>query len=103
MGNNNPGPEPVGEILARLFASRGWGRKSERQRLEQAWSDAVGPDLARLTRVGTLRRAVLEIEVRNAILVQEMSLFHKKQLLERLRRNLPGIRLADLKFRVANW
>jgi len=103
MPDDNRGPEKVSDILGRLFTSRGWGRKNDRLRIEQAWTDVVGPELARETRVGGIRRAVLEVDVKNAVLIQELAQFHKKKLLEKLRKVLPGIRLTDLKFRAASW
>ena len=56
------GPESLGDILGRLFTSRGWGRKSERLQLEEAWTKASG-EFADKTRVAGLRRGVLEVEV----------------------------------------
>ena len=56
------GPERLKEILSRLFTARGWGRKQERLRLEQAWADAMTIcDLApNQTRVNGMRRGVLK-------------------------------------------
>src|SRR5207245_1940637 len=65
------GPEPLGEILSRLFTARGWGRRQERLRLEQAWVQAIGESGAGQTQVGGLRRGVLEVVVGNAVLMQE--------------------------------
>lgn len=93
------GPERVGEIVSRLFIARGWGRKQDRLHLEAAWAEAVGPDRARQTRVGALRRGVLEITVGNGVLMQELAHFHKRKLLEALRKKLPGTKLTDLRFR----
>lgn len=93
------GPEPVGEILSRLFAARGWGRRQERLRLEEAWAAAAGAEVARHTRAGALRRGVLEVMVDNAVLLQELAHFQKRRLLENLRGRLPGMTLADLRFR----
>jgi predicted nucleic acid-binding Zn ribbon protein len=95
----NAGPELLGEILARLFTARGWGRRQDRLRLEQAWAEAAGPDLAPHTRVGALRRGALEVTVGNAVLLQELAHFHKRRLLEALRRRLPGVTVTDLRFR----
>jgi predicted nucleic acid-binding Zn ribbon protein len=102
-GDENRGPENLADVLARLFTARGWGRKSERVRLEQAWQDTVGAELARETRPGRLRRGVLEIEVRNGVLMQELAQFRKRKLLAALRERLPGMTLADLRFRVGVW
>lgn len=96
------GPEALGEILSRLFTARGWGRRQDRLRLEQAWTAAVDdvlPHVARQTRVGNLRRGVLEVMVGNAVLLQELASFHKRKLLESLRRRLSGVTITDLRFR----
>jgi predicted nucleic acid-binding Zn ribbon protein len=97
------GPESIGEVLSRLFAARGWGRRQERLRLEEAWADAVGPAGAAHTRVANLRRGLLEVLVDNPVLLQELAHFHKRKLLETLRRRLPGQAIIDLKFRVGAW
>src|SRR5262245_65791941 len=92
------GPEPLGEILSRLFTARGWGRKQDRMRLEQAWAAAVGPEIAAQTHAGAFRRGVLEIEVTGGVLLQELAHYHKRRLLEALRQALPGTTVGDLKF-----
>src|SRR5207302_10469460 len=92
------GPESIGEVLSRLFTARGWGRRQDRLRLEQAWASASGPDWAAQTRVAGLRRGVLEVAVGNAVLLQELAHFHKRRLLEALRRQLPGLTITDLRF-----
>jgi len=93
------GPELVGEVLSRLFTARGWGRRQEQLRLEEAWAEAVGPDAAQHTRVNGLRRGLLEVLVDNAVLLQELAHFHKRRLLEQLRLKLSGTTITDLRFR----
>ena len=93
------GPEKLGEILGRLFTARGWGRRQGRLHLERAWAEAAGPEYAEHTRVTGIRRGVLEVVVDNAVLLQELAHFHKRRLLEQLRRRLPGTPLTDLRFR----
>src|SRR5262249_53825864 len=95
------GPELLGEVLSRLFTARGWGRRQERLRLEQAWADALStcgfaPDH---TRVVALRRGGLEVIVDNAVLMQELAHFHKRRLLEQLRSRLPGAAVNEVRFR----
>ena len=103
MTDGNKGPENIGDILGRLFTSRGWGRKNDRIRLESAWADAAGPELLKDTRVLSIRCGVLEVEVRNAVLIQELTQFHKRPLLGKLRKAMPGVTLTDLKFRAGAW
>jgi predicted nucleic acid-binding Zn ribbon protein len=93
------GPEPLREILSRLFTARGWGRRQGQLQLEKAWADAAGPDFAAHTRVGALRRGVLEVVVGNAVVLQELAHYHKRRLLDALRRQLPRTPLTDLRFR----
>jgi predicted nucleic acid-binding Zn ribbon protein len=97
------GPELLGEILSRLFTARGWGRRQGRLRLEQAWAEAAGEEIAKHTRVAGLRRGVLEVEVANAVLMQELAHYHKRRLLESLRGRLPELTLTDLRFRAGVW
>jgi predicted nucleic acid-binding Zn ribbon protein len=93
------GPEKLAEVLSRLFTSRGWGRRQDRLHLERAWEAAAGRETAAKTRVGGLRRGVLEVTVGNAVLLQELTHFHKRRLLEQLRRRLPNTPITDLRFR----
>lgn len=93
------GPQPLKEVLGQLFALKGWGRLQERLRLEQAWQEAAGAEFAPHTQVNGLRRGVLEVTVASAVLMQELAHFHKRRILEALRRLLPQTPLTDLRFR----
>jgi predicted nucleic acid-binding Zn ribbon protein len=97
------GPELLRDILGRLFTARGWGRRQGRLHLEQAWAECAGPEFGKYTRVAGLRRGILEVEVANSVLLQELAHFHKRKLLEELRRRLSGTTLTDLRFRAGSW
>jgi hypothetical protein len=99
----DPPPEPIKEVLARLFTSRGWGRRQGRLHLERAWTEAVGPEYNAHTRVLGLKRGIFEIEVDSAVLVQELMHYHKKRLLDILRKTLVGQTIKELRFRVGNF
>ncbi len=103
MAESNSGPENLSDVLGRLFVARGWGRVSERSRLETAWGETIGTEFAGQTRVGGFKRGVLEIEVRSAVLQQELTQYHKRRLLADLRVKLPGQSITDLKFRSGVW
>ncbi|MFM7148952.1 MAG: DciA family protein [Gemmataceae bacterium] len=93
------GPELLGDVLGQLFTVRGWARRQGRLHLEKAWAETAGSRFGAHTRVGTLRRGVLEVIVGNAVLLQELSHFHRRPMLEKLRTRLPGTSLTDLRFR----
>lgn len=100
---DEPGPESLKEILSRLFAARGWGRRQARLHLEKAWETAVGPQAAAHTRLMGMRRGILEIEVDSPVLMQELANFHKRKLLEKLRGLLSGTTVTDLRFKANSW
>jgi len=98
-GKESSAPELLGEVLSRLFAARGWGRRTERLRLEQAWAQIAGPKVAASTCLGRLQRGVLEVIVGNSILLQELAHFQKRQLLEALQARSPTP-VTGLRFRI---
>lgn len=96
------GPEKIGEVLARLFTARGWGRTGEQQKLESAWARVAGPDIAPHTRVLALRRGILEVEVRgSSALLHELAGFHKRRLIKALTPLLGARPIKDIRFRSA--
>ncbi|MGL4421499.1 MAG: DciA family protein [Gemmataceae bacterium] len=102
-GGAGDGPENLGDILSKLFLARGWGRKTERQRLEHVWTTVAGAETAKDARPTSVRRGVLEIEVRNSVLLQELAQFRKRPLLAALRGQIPGVTITDIKFRRGAW
>ena len=103
MAAGDKGPEKVGDVLGRLFTSRGWGRKNDRVRLESAWAEVAGAELLRSTRLLGMKRGVLEVEVKNAVQMSELAQYHKRGLLAKLRKLLPGVTLTDIQFRAGAW
>ena len=103
MKDHAKGPEDLNEVLGRLFVSRGWGRLAERAKLEAAWNAAAGEAIAADSRVTSLRRGMLEVEVRSGVLMQELSQFRKRRLLKTLRETMPHLTVTDLKFRAGTW
>src|SRR5260370_21538177 len=81
-------PEKLGEILSRLFAARGWGRRHERLRLGEAWSEAVGQRASGHTRVRALRRGVFWSFVGKSDLLPDMGTLYKTRPFAHMRRRL---------------
>ncbi|CAN5272672.1 hypothetical protein BH10PLA2_BH10PLA2_04210 [soil metagenome] len=93
------GPERLGDVLSHLFVARGWGRRLERLQLETTWADVAGPMIAGATRLGNLRRGVMEVIVGNAALLQELAHFQKRTLLEAFNARTAN-KVVDLRFRL---
>ena len=97
---NRCGPRPLSDILGELFATRGYGRLRALKELEDAWNAAVGEPGCRQTRLGEVRRGVLNVTVAHPALLEELSTFQKPALLAALRQNAPGTVIHDIRFRV---
>ncbi len=97
---NRRGPKPLSEILGELFASRGFGRLRALKELGDAWDAAVGEPGCRQTKLGEVRRGVLNVTVANPALLEELAAFRKPTLLAALRQNAPGTVVHDIRFRV---
>ncbi len=97
---NSRGPKPLSEILGNLFAARGYGRLQGLNELELAWNTAVGEPACRQTKIGAVRRGVLNVTVAHPSLLEELSTFQKPALLAALRREAPGSPIQDIRFRV---
>jgi predicted nucleic acid-binding Zn ribbon protein len=97
---NRRGPRVLSEILGELFTRRGYGRLQTLAALEGAWNLAVGEPQCQQTRVGDVRRGVLNVTVAHSSLLEELSAFRKGELLEALRANAPGTTIHDIRFRV---
>ncbi len=90
-------PRRAGELVAQLLARSGYARVRSSSALDDAWREAAGELLAKHSRLGNVRRGVLQITVANSTMAQEFT-FQKKQLLGRLARLLPDEKIRDLRF-----
>jgi predicted nucleic acid-binding Zn ribbon protein len=95
------GPQAIGNVLSELMSRRGYARVRSTEAYDAAWQEAVGPLVAKYTRLGQLRRGTLEVIVAHSALVQELS-FEKYQLLKRLTDLLPDEGIQNLRFRAGN-
>ncbi len=93
------GPRKLGDVVANLMARRGYGRETGSAQFDEAWSKVAGSQVAKKSRVGNLRKGVLEIVVSNSTTLQELT-FVKQQLLDQLVRETSGTSIQDLRFRV---
>ena len=89
----------MADVLSELLMRKGYARVHATASYAEAWAEAAGETTARYTRVGALRRGVLEVTVANSTLVQELT-FQKRPIVDALNRLLPDERIADLRFRV---
>jgi hypothetical protein len=96
------GPRPVSEILEEVFRIRGFGQIQASIELRNAWREAVGSSLFKLTRLGQVRRNTLTVIVAHSALLEELVAFHKTALLAILQRNAPSTTIRDIRFEVGS-
>ncbi len=101
-GPTRRGPKPLGDVLGSLLAARGYGKLRLASELEAAWEAAVGAEAHRQTRLGGLRRGVLNVTVAHPALLEELAAFRKPEILAALRRAAPDARVLDIRFRVGS-
>jgi predicted nucleic acid-binding Zn ribbon protein len=89
----------IADVLSELHARRGYSRFKECESLGEAWSAAVGKRLAGVTRVGAVRRGVLEVTAADSASAQELQ-FQKEQILTKLTAALPEQKIRDLRCKV---
>ena len=93
-------PQHVSQALAELIALRGYARRDAAAQLREAWDGVAGAEIARSTRATGLSRGVLQVSVSSASLLSELTGFHKRSLLAKLKETYPDLRIRDLKFRL---
>lgn len=91
-------PKRISNVLAQVMQRKGYAQIKTGSERDEAWAEAAG-ELASTTRVGALRRGVLQIEVANSLLMQELT-FRKEELIKKLQTALPDAGIKQIKFRI---
>jgi predicted nucleic acid-binding Zn ribbon protein len=91
-------PHRMADVLGELLARRGYARVQAGEAMSRAWRVVAG-EMAAQSRVGRVRRGVLEVVVANSTLLQELT-FRKRELVGALARELPDQPLQDVRFRL---
>ncbi len=95
------GPDKLGNILADLMVQRGYARRVAASAFWEAWKSATEPRLHQASRPGNVRRGVLEVTVKNSIVMQELT-FQKRAILKRMNAEIAGDdkSIRDIRFRI---
>ena len=93
-------PKPatsVRDLVAAVLKQNGIGGDPALRRAVAAWREAAGGEFCEQTRVTGLKKGVLSVEVDSAALLQELSVYRKKELLQALRQKDSSI--SEVKFK----
>lgn len=94
--------KPIGSVIRRLLASTGYAETQGAAQLLEQWQQAVGPELAKLSRPGNVARGILQVHVANSSVMQEVH-FRKKQILAKLQKAGATSKITKLKIRIEQW
>lgn len=92
-------PVKLGRLVSQLMSRQGYGQTQGNEARQRAWREACGQQLAAHSRAAAVRRGVLEVVVRNSMVLQELT-FQQEQLLKRLAEAAPEERIQAIKLRV---
>jgi predicted nucleic acid-binding Zn ribbon protein len=91
--------EPVGGVLERVLRDLGLGPALAGWRAVEAWPRVAGPRLARRARAVAFRDGTLHVEVEGSAWMHELG-FLKRDLIERIHRDLGTDEVRDLRFSI---
>jgi hypothetical protein len=95
LHDRNDKLEPLAPLLAQTLERRGLGRVVLLSRLQQHWSEIVGPPLAKVSQPEGVRSRVLFISVADAVWLQQLK-FYQSQVLQNMRRVLGDLPIHRL-------
>ncbi|MEI7461426.1 MAG: DUF721 domain-containing protein [Pirellula sp.] len=93
-------PKTISSILDRLIVERGYSNEQSTLLLQEQWKIAVGDEFYSQSRVGKIKRGVLQVLVTNMIVISELE-FGKQKALRHLQASLPDFKLKDIRFVLA--
>lgn len=96
-----PTPSKMDNLVSQVLTRRGYARVQAASQQAELWSKLVGEEVAKSTRVGSIRRGVLEVLCQSSAVMQELA-FKKETLIKQLNTELLGKQLVDIKLRVAD-
>ena len=72
----------LGDILEQALAKQGLLARTRHSNVDEAWTSIVGSEFADHTRIASLKKGILEIEVDSSALMTEIQFYRKALLLD---------------------
>ena len=91
------GVAKIGDVLPQLIVRCGLHRRRNWEPIEEAWQQAVGGEVAAVTRVTKLHRGTLTVKVPHNAYMQELS-FRHSELIDMLAELLKEERIKKIRF-----
>ena len=95
-------PKRPADLLGQLMSRKGFAQQESTNDLSKVWNSLVGDSLKDKTRVGLLKRNVLEVYVSSSAVNQQLT-FKKAQLIKQLQQQLPKDNIKDIRFKIGSF
>jgi hypothetical protein len=92
-------PKSISDVMAQLFAKRGYAARKTNEFLAEAWVKAAGQPLANFSQATKINRGQVEVVVANSLMLQEID-FERGRIIDALVSALPTAGITGLKLRV---
>lgn len=101
----SPGPSgrlarPFGEVLREVVRDKRFHARAKYGKLVAAWEEVVGEQLAEATEIAGFEEGCLLVKVSSPVILQELSAFMERFLLEELQKREGGRDVASIEFRL---
>ncbi len=96
------GPEAIGPIVRNIVNRLGLKDLAASSRVFEIWPAAVGAAIAGHTRPHSLRDGILVVHVDSSVWLAQLERFRKKQIREKLNRELSGPVVKKIVFRIGD-
>jgi len=93
------GPKKIGDLLGSIMAKYGYANTTARNELDEAWEEVASEQVRKHTRLGSVRRGVLEVLVDTPALLSRLESFEKQRLLEGLQSRVRHSQISGIRFR----
>jgi predicted nucleic acid-binding Zn ribbon protein len=98
------GVRHLSAVLDGLFGRKGALRRPlALEDARRAWTQAAGPKVAEHTRVRSLRRGILTIEVDSPALCHRLAAFDRENLLHAVKERVTKAEVAEMRFRLGTF
>ena len=84
------------------MSRKGFAQQESTNDLAEVWKALVGESLKDKTRIGLLKRNVLEVYVSSSAVNQQLT-FQKAQLVKQLQKQLPKENIKDIRFKIGSF
>lgn len=91
---------PLSEVIEGLVPKLKPQSGRMRQRLWEAWREAVGEEKADQTRITILKRGELHVEVESPAMLQELTGMNKADIAAKMQERLGGVHIVDIKLKL---